>query len=935
MARALAVAAIALVLFPTAADAQACGTEVVLKRLDAGTVGPELTSPDGAPVIGGPFSLRIENAFPSSSGLLVFSAVDAPFFDPAFGAMFWGGAPFISSFFTTDSEGNSARVVDLPTVDSSLCGVFAIFQTGVLDPGAMNGVAVSNALRLVVGVRAGRLFEPGLPEGPSGSDSVLGDLDGDGLRDLITTPPLSVRLGLVGGGFAATGFDFPTGGASVEIADLTGDGDPDVLSISGGFTVFVGDGNGGFFGNASFAGGGERAVVDDFDQDGILDVVVSGPSTSLFRGLGNGLFGFATEFATGESVDVASGDLDEDGFQDVVAVIKSTDRVVSMTGDGAGGFQLNGPFVVGLSPERVAIGDFDGDTVLDVVTANESPPNITLRPGNGNGFLSPITATVPTGGGEPLDLLATDLDDDGDLDLAVVNSFVEDVTVMLGTGDGTFPDVENLAGLHLPGAVEAVDYDLDGDLDLLVLGGDGHVVLEGDDTGRFLGVRHFDIRGGVSPDLFVTDMDHDGVADAVVRNKNALHVLLGSRTGPLSNSAYTEASDEAALGDFDGDGFQDVLLEDGLFTSRFSVLLNAGDGTLGAPIPFAADFIIEMFAEDVNGDLATDLVLTHSGGATGELSVSIANGDGTFAAPDFYSSTSYFHLTELVDLDGDGFLDVAYAIDESLFVLLNAGDGTFGREVSYASVSDITRLVFVDLGGDSEPDLVYTTTDADAAHVRINAGDGTFGGEATYAAAAAADSRILTGDINGDLSTDLIVGIQALINQGNGTFAAGITIGNSLGNARLVDVTADGVLDFVGEEVAFISGWTAAIGVRVGRGDGTFEPRVTTESTPIGRIKDAPFHGPFSMDVIDLDGDTILDAVLVAKQVGDVVVYQGNGDGTFGGADPYYVSPANVSLLFESISDFETADFDGDGILDLMAATTAHRAAVLTNRLGE
>ncbi len=914
---------------PSVGVAQACATEVVLKRLDAGTVGPELTTPDGAPAIGGPFSIQIENAFPNSSGALVFSTIEAPFFDPTYGAIFHFGVPFKTSFFTTDSEGNSPREVDLSVVVPSACGVSAIFQAGVFDPGAQNGIAVSNALRLVVGERVGRFFEPGIPAGQSGVDSVLGDLDGDGLRDLVTTDPLSVRLGLVGGGFAAGGFELPTSAVTVEMADLTGDGDQDVLTAGSGFTVYAGDGNGGFTGAASFAGDGARAVLDDFDLDGNLDVVLSGTSTSLYTGTGNGFFNFPVDFATGDSVDVECGDLNDDGFQDVVSVIRSTDRVLTMTGDGTGNFQLNGPFVVGTAPERVAIGDFDGDTLLDVVTANEFSRDITLRPGNGNGFLSPIAATVPTGKGVPSDLLATDLDADGDLDLAVVKDFVEDVSVMLGNGDGTFGNVEHLAGVHSASAVEATDYDLDGDLDLVLLGGTGHVVLHGDGTDRFSGVRHFDV-GGVSPvfssgvfEVLKADMNLDGVEDAVVRSDDDLHVLIGSRSGPVSNSGTTVGSNRAALGDFNGDGFQDVVLEDGSIQSEISVLLNGGDGTLGAPTSFMpANRAFGLFAEDVNGDLVSDLLLDH----VSQLSVWIANGDGTFAGPALYAATGNFDQIELVDLNGNGSLDLAYVVDDMLFVRINAGNGTFGAEVAYSAVANVSGLTLVDVGGGSGLDFVYTT--AGAAHVRINAGDGTFGSEDTYTVDG---SEILTGDINVDLFTDLIVGTQALINQGNGTFALGISIGSSLDERRLVDVTSDGVVDFVGLEFMFDFGtnmWFAAIGVRVGRGDGTFEPKVTAQDTSTRGRNTAPLL------IVDLDGDAVLDGVIVATDLGDVVVFPGNDDGTFGAPDSYYAGRELTPMVGGGLGTVETIDLDGDGIQDLFV-TADDRVALLTNRLGE
>ncbi len=926
--RVAAGAALGTLALSTAAQGQACGAEVVLKRLDAGAAGPELTTPDGAPVIGGPFSMRVVDALPNASGALVFSPVEAPFFDPTYGATFYFGVPFKTGFFTTDSEGNGPIEFALAALDPSLCGGFVIFQAGVFDPAAQNGIAVSNALRLVVGENVGRLFDPELPSGQEGRDLLFGDVDGDGLRDFVATGPFSLRLGLPGGGFAATGPDYSVGGGDPHIVDIDGDGNQDLLLSGGvGFIVMLGDGAGDFTGIGSFGGttGGVSVVPGDFDLNGTLDVITASSNGTAFHpGTGTGFFNLPTLFPTGAAVDVVGGDLNEDGFQDLVSVLETTDRVMTLTGDGTASFQLNGPFIVGLSPERAAIGDFDGDTLLDVVTANRTPPNITLRPGNGNGFLSPITTTVPTGEGRPNDLLATDLNGDGFLDLAVVNDVVEDVTLMLGNGDGTFGGIEHLAAIDSPDAVGVTDYDLDGDLDMVVTGDGGHVLLEGDGAGRFPGVNHFQI--GSSPvstttsDILVADMNNDGVDDAVIRSDQDVHVLLGSRTGPVINAGSTENADIVVLGDFNGDGFRDVALEDGNFSSQVSVLLNPGDGALGAPISFATDTVNFLLAEDVNGDLDTDLVTTHGSLAPGELAVWISNGDGTFALPVHYTSSNTFDLIEPADLDGDGFLDFVYAINNTLFVRINAGDGTLGTEVSYPSglspSQEITELILLDVGGDPELDLVYRCT---GVCVRINQGDGTFGSEAIHNAGV----PILTGDMNGDLSIDLIGGTQQLINDGNGVFTPGITVGTSFDETRLVDVTNDGVLDFVGIERTLASPNSfIEFGVRVGRGDGTFMPRVSTDPVLIPNTLFPPW------DVFDLDGDAIPEAVIVGDQNGDVTVFEGNGDGTYLAAETY-------SAFLESIGDLAAVDLDGDGILDLLATSEESRAALLTNRLGE
>ncbi len=919
----------ALLVLPAVAEAQACGTEVVLKRLDAGAVGPELTTPNGAAVVGGPFSLRVTGAFPNSSGALVYSPVEAPFFDPTYGATFHFGAPFKAVFFTTDSEGNGPPEFALAALDPFLCGGFVIFQAGVFDPAAQNGVAVSNALRLVVGSSTGRIFRPEPPLAGGGHDSVLADMDGDGLRDLVAVHStrnqfpilnpgvhtVSTRLGLPTGGFAETGTDFVVDdeAASVDAADFDGDGHVDVITTvdSGNrflpdnrFQLILGDGNGGLSPAGFFPAGIDpvRAAIDDFDLDGRLDVVVAAigdTRTSVRYGEVGGGFSVPTWFEIGGAADVATGDLDENGFPDFVAAIKATDRVAVMAGDENGDFTLNGPFVMGAGPHRVALGDFDGDTDLDLVTANHASEDITLRPGNGNGFFSGVTTVLPTGRWAPRDILAADLDSDGALDLAVVNTWYEDVTLMLGNGDGTF-EHEHVGGLHSPDAVHSTDYDLDGNLDLLVTGdpsehdmpyGESHAVFPGDGEGRFEGVRHVH-HGEKALDSFgfetlVEDLDNDGLEDVIVNTRDGFSVSIGlggERFAPTVTYAIPSPSRGFSLDDFDSDGFMDVvLIHPGPGSkSDIAVLLNAGDGTLGSPSTLTTAFVGDVYSKDVDGDTFPDLVIAYgTSQAISFLSVAISKGNGSFEFPGFYGAGGF--VTDLVpeDLNGDTFPDLAYSVtDETFNVRLNKGDGTFTSAVVHPAV--------------------------DANHL------------------------LLSGDLNNDLALDFLAGTEVFLNDGAGAFTSAGSVAIALAWPVLHDVDGDGVLDIVGVEMTGF--WGAippqsigAVGVHLGNGDGTFGAQLTSPGHTFFGIGD--FFRTSGLFLDDLDGDGLTDAVLLDVPAGEITMFRGDGGGTFSGPETHFVA--------RGIEALRSADLDGDGIRDLVAGSISGRFAVLINQLGE
>lgn len=95
-------------------------------------------------------------------------------------------------------------------------------------------------------------------------------------------------------------------------------------------------------------------------------------------------------------------------------------------------------FTVGLNtaPTPVAVGDFNGDGIPDLVVANRGTNNVSVLLGNGDGtFQAPINTTVGT---EPSALALGDFNVDGKLDVAAANTSDGTVTILLGNGDGTF-----------------------------------------------------------------------------------------------------------------------------------------------------------------------------------------------------------------------------------------------------------------------------------------------------------------------------------------------------------------------------------------------------------------------------------------------------------------------------------------------------------------
>ena len=90
------------------------------------------------------------------------------------------------------------------------------------------------------------------------------------------------------------------------------------------------------------------------------------------------------------------------------------------------------PEPAGDGPNSVAAADLDGDSKLDLATANVDSDDLTILLGDGTGDFTPATTSPEPAGNAPRSVAAADLDGDDDIDLAVANASSDDVTILLG-----------------------------------------------------------------------------------------------------------------------------------------------------------------------------------------------------------------------------------------------------------------------------------------------------------------------------------------------------------------------------------------------------------------------------------------------------------------------------------------------------------------------
>jgi hypothetical protein len=163
------------------------------------------------------------------------------------------------------------------------------------------------------------------------------------------------------------------------------------------------------------------------------------------------------------------GDFNGDGRPDLAVSNYGFDTVTILLGRGDGTFVASSSISTGRQPWPVAVGDFNGDGKLDVAVANSSAGTLTVALGNGNGtFGSPVTISLGSGSA-PYGLAAADFNLDGELDLVVAEYGKNEAVILLGNGNGSFTlQAAPIATGSQPWSIAVGDFNGDGKPDFAI-----------------------------------------------------------------------------------------------------------------------------------------------------------------------------------------------------------------------------------------------------------------------------------------------------------------------------------------------------------------------------------------------------------------------------------------------------------------------------------
>ncbi len=353
------------------------------------------------------------------------------------------------------------------------------------------------------------------------------------------------------------------------------------------------------------------------------------------------------------------------------------------------------------------------------------------------------TPSIPVGRA-PQALATGDFNGDGFWDLATANGTSDDVSILLGNGNGTFRSAVSFGVGKIPLALVASDFDRDGILDLVLAlsGADQVVILKGDGKGLF---------------------------------------------HPLASQGAGKGTTFLAVRDVNGDGWEDVIaVNSGRFgyypPFNLAVLLNDGKGGLQAPVTYENEgregmFPTGVLVEDMTKDGKPDLTVTWSQPSwrspNGLVSMLKNIGDGTFVPYKELKPGFTLSAIQGADLNHDGLLDLAVTslFSDSVRILLQESGGTFRElepiKVSFAPVG----IIFRDFDGDHELDMVVVNRDSNSVSMFLGNGKGVFA-SAGHFGVGATPSAVVLEDFDQDQIPDLATantnadGVSVLLSGG-------------------------------------------------------------------------------------------------------------------------------------------------------------------------
>lgn len=695
----------------------------------------------------------------------------------------------------------------------------------------------------------------------------------------------------------------------------------------------------------------KSVAVGDLNNDGQTDIVIANTGTDsvgIFLGHGNNSFSNQVMYSTGlDSTPcmVVIGDYNNDGNMDIAVANFGANNIAIMLGNGNGSFKSQ--IIISTIQSRplyLAVGDFNHDTKLDIAVANFGTNSIGIILGLGDGkFTRPLLLSTDYDS-FPHSVAVGDLNNDNNLDIACTNYGTGSIGIFLGFGNGTFANqMKYTIGLNfLPRSIVIADLNNDFNLDIAVInsGTENIGIFFGYGNGSFA-VPTFYTTGKGSDPLFIGigDFNSDKKLDIVVTNNgtNSMSIFFQSGNGNFTHQSIIPIGPNSnpyslAIAHFNSDNNLDIAIADwqnsvieifnGFSNVTFPRLISSP--TIISSVNILSYYTGEnsqpqaIAVGDFNNDHNLDILVANCG--NNSIGVFLGHANGTFASRMISTTSNGLCPIDVAvgDFNEDRHLDVVVAnyYSQNICIFLGYGDGTFTNQTKYktGNGSNPNSVAIGDFNIDGHLDIVVLNTGTNNMIVFLGSGHGTFTNQAIYFVTSYPNSKPLTvGDFNNDGRLDIAIAkyfagsVGGFFGYGNGSFTnqkiffiAVAYLPNALATG---DFNQDSYLD-----IALVSclSFEEHVLILLGNKYGNFSPS--------GKYATGVNSAPSSIIVGHFNNDSQLDIAVTNSGTNNIGIFLGFGDGRFAEQITYpsYPNSAPISIAI--------GDFNHDNLTDLAVA---------------
>jgi hypothetical protein len=664
-----------------------------------------------------------------------------------------------------------------------------------------------------------------------------------------------------------------------------------------------------------------------------LPVVVRGQLANIQFELGDPI---AVNAGAGAGVQAfVLSDLTKDNRADLVVVDPDNSEVVVSIANADGGFDDPKSFPAGDTPVAVQVADVDTDDNPDIITANEFGETVNMLFGDGAGNFGGRIA-IDLDGNAPVALALGDLDSDAKPDLAVLND-QDELCLFRNKGSRTFAPFEEQDGSIVCEPVDgngsivvrAGNFDVDGDLDLVVLNQDSAnlTLFTNDGKANFttrnissVGIRPSDMRVGL---INTTDLRQDLVSvDSDIFSDLNTYVLLGQASGLGSPKPATVEQGPTALAlcDFNGDAVTDIVSSSDQSGVGISFALGFGNGSFEDPFSASgANRIgksIGVDCADIDADGLSDFVALNADGSELRVAFNRSNNEPTPTPTPKGTEVTRTPTVGTPRPTSTPTLPVPTLTPTPTVTASPVPTVPLGR-CDIAVDGDPIAVAAGDFDRDGNPDVVFADTAQNRVSVlfikagllpdsfdcKPNPGGREF-------ALSAEPAAVAVGDFNHDAHLDIAVatsaGVAVLLanpaTEGDFFNPVNHAVGSDPRAVAIEDLNGDGLPDIVTANRGDNS-----VSILYGRGDGTFDSVVALAA---GR--------PLTAVVVkDLNRDGKPDLIVASEQTREVVVFlqDATAEKGFRQLAPVSMTAAPTALV--------AADFNHDAVPDLAVTLRA------------